>query len=182
MRASTQSPVVDGSSFGAAVAIRDRIIIAGAPGVDLPNEDPWVHSPEGDASVFLPHRGAWFESQRLNPPPPSILSSGGFGRKVAMGRRLAAVSVPFTETDGPRAVSAVIVFERIGAEFTPVDRFRAGEEWETIRDIDMSGRRLILGVHESAFLYGPIHGYAVILEYESSPDLATQSDEEEDEL
>lgn len=169
-RQKLQSPVPDGSSFGAAVAIRDRIIIAGAPGVDLPNEDPFVYSPEGDAFVFLPHRGTWFESQRLNPPPPSILSSGRFGEKVAMGRRLAAVCVPFTQTDNPRAVSTVIVFDRIGAEFTPVDRFTAGYEWESIRDIDMSGRRLILGVHESAYLYGPILGYAVIIEYEPSPD------------
>jgi hypothetical protein len=31
-----------GAGFGAAVAIRDHIIIVGAPCVDLPNEDPFM--------------------------------------------------------------------------------------------------------------------------------------------
>ena len=43
----------------------------------------------------------------------------------------------------------------------------------------MSGRRLIVGQHESLRLNGLIRGRVVILEFALSPDPATQTDEEE---
>jgi hypothetical protein len=177
-RQKLQSSASSEADFGAAVAIRDRIIIVGAPRLDLPDERSFF--PEGDAFVYLPHRGTWFESQRLNPPLPELLPSGLFGSKVAMGRRLAAVAVPITAADNIRPMSAVTLFDRSGAEFTPAHTgFSAGPDDETIPDIDMSGRRLIAGQHESLRLNGLIRGRVVILEFAPSPDPATQTDEEE---
>lgn len=170
----------NGAGIGAAVAIRDRIIIAGAPDVELSDEP--FSGVDGDAFVYLPHRGSWFESQTLNDPPlPGLQSSGRFGSAVAMGRRLVAVSAPFTEADEIRPESAVIVLDRIGEDFTFAHRvFGAGGDSQTIPDIDMSGRRLILGVHESRNpnLDDRVVGRAVILQFEASPEPATQTDEE----
>jgi len=165
-RQKLQSPVAGGGDFGAAVAIRDRIIIGGAPGVDLPDE----FRSDGDAFVFLPHRGSWFQSQSLNAPLPELSPSAQFGSKVAMGRRLAAVGVPITAADEIRPTSVVTVFDRIGAEFTPAHTgYGAGPDDQTIPDFDMSGRRLIVSEHESFRLFGPILGKVTILEFEPSP-------------
>ena len=171
----------NGAGIGAAVAIRDRIIIAGAPGVDLPFENAFFGG-EGDAYAYLPHRGSWFESQSLNNPPlPFFRSSGSFGSKVAMGRRLAAVSVPFSSGDDIRPESAIIVFDRIGEEFTHARSvYGAGHDGDTIPDIDMSGRRLILSRHESLSLNDRVVGRVVIKEFERSPDPVTQTDKEEE--
>jgi hypothetical protein len=165
-RQKLQSPVAGGGGFGAAVATRDRIIIVGAPAVDLPDE----FMSDGDAFVYLPHRGTWFESQSLNAPLPELAPSNQFGAKVAMGRRLAAVGVPFTRADEIRPRSVVTVFDRIGAEFTPAHTgFSAGPDDQTIPDFDLSGRRLIVSEHESLRLNGQILGRVVIIEFEPSP-------------
>ena len=161
-----QSPVAGGGGFGAAVAIRDRIIIVGAPAVDLPDE----FMSDGDAFVYLPHRGTWFESQSLNAPLPELSPSNQFGAKVAMGRRLAAVGVPFTVMDQIRPISVVSVFDRIGDEFTPAHQgYSAGPDDQTIPDFDMSGRRLIVSEHESLQRNGQIFGRVEIIEFEPSP-------------
>ena len=165
-------------SFGAAVGIRDRIIIVGAPNMDVPGGLPfWA---EGDAFVYLPHRGMWFESQRLNPPLPELLPSSGFGSKVEMGRRFAAIGVPVTAADQIRPQSVVTVFERIGVEFTPRHAgVSAGPDNETIPDFDMSGRRLIASEHVSLLFNDRIIGRVTIVEFEPSSEPATQTDEEE---
>lgn len=174
------STVPDGAEFGAAVAIRDRIIIVGAPGADVP-DDSGAPNPEGDAFAYLPHRGIWFESQSLNNPPlPELAPSARFGSKVAMGRRLAAVAVPVTVADNIRPMSVVTMFDRSGAHFTPMHLgFSAGPDDQTIPDIDVSGRRLILSVHESLRFNDRVLGLVVIREFEPSPDPVTQTDAEE---
>lgn len=165
-RQKLQSPVAGGGDFGAAVAIRDRIIIVGAPTVDLPDE----FLSDGDAFVYLPHRGTWFQSQSLNAPLPELSPSARFGSKVAMGRRLAAVGVPITTADEIRPRSVVTVFDRIGVEFTPARTgYSAGPDDQTIPDFDMSGRRLIVSEHESLELNGRILGRVTIIEFEPSP-------------
>lgn len=175
-RQKLQSPASGGGDFGAAVAIRDRIIIVGAPGVDLPAES----LSDGDAFVYLPHRGTWFESQSLNSSLPELAPSAQFGSKVAMGRRLAAVAVPITTADEIRPRSVVTLFDRIGAEFTPAHTgFGAGPDDQTIPDFDMSGRRLIVSEHESLRLNGQILGRVLIIEFEPSREPATRTDEEE---
>jgi hypothetical protein len=175
-RQKLQSPAVAGGDFGAAVAIGDRIIIVGAPGVDLPEE----FLSDGDAFVYLPHRQNWFESQSLNAPLPELAPSAQFGSKVAMGRRLAAVAVPITTADEIRPTSVVTMFERIGVEFTPAHTgFGAGPDDQTIPDFDISGPRLIVSEHESLRLNGQIIGRVLILEFGPSPEPATQIDAEE---
>jgi hypothetical protein len=180
-RQKLQGTGANGGGIGAAVAIRDRIIIAGAPEVETSDEP--FSGLDGDAFVYLPHRGSWFESQTLNNPPlPGLRSSGHFGSAVAMGRRLVAVAAPFTSADEIRPQSAVIVLDRVGEEFTfarPV--YGAGFDGDTIPDIDMSGRRLILSRHESRNpnVYDRVIGRAVIMQFEASHETATQTDEEE---
>jgi len=89
---------------------------------------------------------------------------------VAMGRRLAAVGVPFTLLDQIRPISVVTVFDRIGAQFTPAHTgYSAGPDDQTIPDFDMSGRRLIVSEHESLGRNSLILGRVTIIEFEPSP-------------
>ena len=180
-RQKLQSFGPNGAGIDAAVAIRDRIIIAGAPGVEV-SAEPLAPAPDGVAFVYLPYRNSWFESQSLNNPPalPYLNSSGHFGAQIAMGRHLAAVLVPRTNSDQIRHTSVVIVFDRLGEEFTLARGvYGAGEESEIIPDIDMSGRRLILGREESRRFNSIIIGRVVILEFEASPAPVTQTDWED---
>jgi hypothetical protein len=64
-RQKLQSFGANGAGINAAVAIRDRIIIAGAPGVEVSAEPP-APVPDGVAFAYLPYRNGWFESQTLN--------------------------------------------------------------------------------------------------------------------
>ena len=139
-----------GGAFGASVAIRDGTILVGAPGVDLPDppsDDPTVGPGiEGNAYVFLPHEGTWFETQRLNDDGRVFQL---FGTLVALSDELAAVVTPF---DVPRTSSrsAVIAFDRVGAELTSRrEVFSTGFQGDRVVDIDLSDRRLVIGVQES---------------------------------
>ena len=168
-------------SPGGSLAIRDRIIIRGAPQVEVSAEPP-APVPDGDAFVYLPYRNSWFESQSLNSPPalPELDSSGGFGAQIAMGRHLAAVVVPETHSNEISDIAAVVMFDRIGAHFTLARAvFQASPDF-TIPDIDMSGRLLIVGVDTNVFFHGVNDGRVVILEFEASPAPVTQTDHEED--
>ena len=180
-RQKLQSFGSNGAGINAAVAIRDRIIIAGAPGVEVSAEPP-APVPDGVAFAYLPYRNSWFESQTLNNPPalPGLDSSGGFGAQIAMGRHLAAVLVPLSHSDQIFNTSAVVVFDRIGGEFTRAREVYAEDEDRTIPDIDMSGRRLIVGINTNRFGPGSANvGQVVILEFEASPAPVTQTDQEE---
>ena len=180
-RQKLQSFGANGAGIDAAVAIRDRIIIAGAPGVEV-SAEPQAPVADGDAFAYLPYRNSWFESQSLNNPPalPRLGSSGNFGAQIAMGRHLAAVLVPQSNSNQFRAESVVIVFDRIGEEFTPArGDIAAGTQLESIPDIDMSGRRLIVGWFASHLYSGPTLGMVVILEFEASPAPVTQTDQED---
>ena len=74
----------------------------------------------------------------------------------------------------------VIAFDRIGEEFTLAHGvYGAGGDDETIPDIDMSGRRLIVSEYASRFLYSRILGQVTILEFEASPAPVTQTDRED---
>ena len=72
------------------------------------------------------------------------------------------------------------MFDRLGEEFTLARGvYGAGEESEIIPDIDMSGRRLILGREISRRFNSIIIGRVVILEFEASPAPVTQTDRED---
>jgi len=161
-RQKLQSPAAGGGGFGAAVAIHDRTILVGAPAVDLPEE----FLTDGDAYVYLPHRGTWFESQSLNTPQPETGPIVGFGAKVAMGRRLAAVS--FTSVVLIRPVIEITMFDRLGAEFTPGVEAYSATDAASVPDLDMSGRRVIVSEHLEFPPGVPDPGSATIVEFESS--------------
>jgi hypothetical protein len=91
-REKLQSAGPGDASIGSAVAIRDRIIIAGAPRVEFPVCYFPSCGPEGDAFVYLPSSGGWFESQSLNNPPSPIGSGIRFtgSNGARSGRRCRA--------------------------------------------------------------------------------------------
>lgn len=180
-RQKLQSFGANGAGINAAVAIRDRIILAGAPGVEVSAEPP-APVPDGVAFAYLPYRHGWFESQILNDPPalPELGSSGFFGAQIAMGRRLAAVVVPLSESDQIFNKSVLIGFDRVGEEFTlPRKVYEARYEDGSIPDIDMSGRQLILGDHEPRIPGSAVVGRVVILEFAASPAPMSQADQDD---
>jgi hypothetical protein len=140
--------------FGTSVAISDGIILVGAPRVDLPNlpsEEPPAGHPsasEGEAYVFLQHEGTWFESQRLN--EAQRLNEVGrfrsqFGRLVALSQELAAVVTTNNELP-TRPRSTVIAFDRVGEELTSGREVFTAGEFNLVADVDVSDRRLVIGV------------------------------------
>ena len=180
-RQKIESAGPDGARIGGSVAIRDRIIIAGAPQVEVSAEPP-APVPDGDAFVFLPYRHGWFESQSLNNPPalPELGSSGLFGSQIAMGRQLAAVVAPLSDSDQIFNKGVVVVFDRIGEHFTLARAVHEASEDRRIPDIDMSGRRLILGDQEPRSPFArPVVGRVVIIEFEASPAPVTDTDHED---
>ena len=161
-------------AFGSSVAISDGIILVGAPRVDLPNlpsEEPPAGHPsgsEGEAYVFLQHEGTWFESQRLNEAQRSNgvgLFRSEFGMHVALSPQLAAV-VTNNNANPTRPRSAVIAFDRVGAELTSGRGVLTSSEDSRVADIDVSERRLVIGVASTDFNHqGGDRPRAVVLEF-----------------
>jgi hypothetical protein len=90
--------------------------------------------------------------------------------------------VPVTAADNIRPLGVVTVFERIGAEFTPLHTgFGTGPDNQKIPDFDVSGRRLIVSEHESLLFNDRIVGRVVIVTFDPSSEPANQADEEADE-
>jgi hypothetical protein len=152
------SDVPAGGRFGASVAIRDRAIVVGAPGVDLPEGETSL--PEGNAYVFLLSRGEWFESQQLNGGEVTFVAR--FGSTVAMGREFVAVSAPIEEAIS-RAEGHVVLFEWVGSEL----RFGRGiftGSPPAGADLDFSGRRLIIGMPGPLVFLPNSVGFSVVCE------------------
>jgi hypothetical protein len=173
-----QSTGLVGADVGAAVAIRDRIIIAGAP-----QRDVGLLFSRGDAFVYLPYRGSWFESQSLNDAKavPAFEFSINIGARVAMGRRLAAVTAS-VGSDTPRPEHTVFVFDRIGETFTNGRAIYGADPnhvGDFIADMDMAGRRLIVSRHETLAFSERVIGEVVIFEFQGSPEAPAQVDEDE---
>ena len=148
--------------FGTSVDIRNGTILVGAPEVDVPGEerDPPI-SPEGKVYAFLLYRGSWFESQRLNDDGRFFMH---FGSNVALSRGLAAVVSPF-DVPASWSSSAVLAFDRIGAELTSGQGvIRTGNDGASVSDVDASERRIVAGVQESPNFGGPQFGSVRIVE------------------
>jgi hypothetical protein len=97
-----------------------------------------------------------------------------------MGRHLAAVLVSGSHSDERSNIAAVIMFDRVGAHFTFARGVYAAPEDETITDIDMSGRRLIVGGCTNRFGRGGVNnGRVNVLEFEPSPAPISETDREE---
>jgi FG-GAP repeat protein len=155
------SDALPGSAFGASVAIRNRAILVGAPYRDAPGETCIEFFADGNAYVFLPYRGTWFESQTLN---SDAQFCAHFGNDVAMGRGLVAVGIPFIDpvlgSDGE-----VLAFDWLGQELRSVRRVIQTGAGESAADLDFSGRTLIAGILNSEALEGVQIGHVQILEF-----------------
>jgi hypothetical protein len=163
----------NGAGIGGAVAIRDRIIVAGAPGVEVSTQPGFIQS--GDAFVYLPYRNTWFQSQTLN--NSGLGSTGAFGAQVAMGDGLVAVRAPFTNLGEMFTPGAVFVFDRIGDEYTHGRAVFGAFDDERLTDMDMDGRGLIVGTYTNRFGRGSANvGRVDILEFQPSPESSSPSD------
>ena len=150
----------DVGGFGTSVAIRDGMILVGAPDVDVPGGDDMT-TPEGNVYAFLPHRGSWFESQRLNDDGRFYMQ---FGTNVALSRKLAAVVSPI-DVAASWSRSTVVAFGRLGAELTSVQGGTStGSDGSRVNDIDASMRRVVAGVLESPDFGGPWSGWVRVIE------------------
>jgi hypothetical protein len=159
------SDAIPGGRFGASVALRAGVIVVGAPQIDLPAEETSI--PEGNVYVFLPHRGGWFESQKLNGGDQLFFAT--FGTSVAMGRGMVAVGAPIDEAI-LRGEGAAFVFEWVGQELTH-GREAVSDEIGAGRDLDFWRRRVIVGLPGTPPFAEPgsFQGSAAILEYGESP-------------
>jgi hypothetical protein len=158
------SDALPGGEFGRSVAIQNRAILVGAPRMNFPGED-CLETPEGNAYVFLPYRGTWFESQALNSPLNGATPFCGlFGWSVALGRGLAAVTTPvldpFTGHNG-----AALAFDWVGQELRSGREVITTSVGDFIADLDFSGRWLIAGILNSRALAEFQIGRVVILEF-----------------
>jgi hypothetical protein len=155
------SDALPGSRFGDSVAIENRAILVGAPYRNAPGEPCGTFSPEGNAYVFLPYRGTWFESQTLN---GDARFCALFGNDVAMGRGLVAVTTPIFEamlgTDG-----AALAFDWAGQELGSARQVTRTSGGDAITDLDFSGRTLIAGILNSVAFEGVVIGSVRILEF-----------------
>jgi hypothetical protein len=152
------------NSFGASVAIHDRVILAGAPGADVPRgqNDEDITSPEGIGYVFLPYRGTWSESQALNADGQFYLR---LGSDVAMGRGMVAAMTPTVSPFHTAVQGSVVVFDWVGQELRYGRKaMRTPQGWFAT-DVDFSGRRLVVGMNESLILHSNSIGRVVIVEY-----------------
>ncbi len=154
------SDVPAGGSFGASVAIRDRAILVGAPGIDLPGELTFL--PEGNAYVFLLSRGEWFESQQLNGGEQTFFAR--FGSSVAMGRGFVAVSAPIEEAIS-RAEGSVVLFEWVGSELRFGRRILQGPP-PAGADLDFWQQRLIAGMPGPLVFLPNAVGFSLVCEPE----------------
>lgn len=94
-----------GDAFGASVALRGELLVAGAPNHSLPGRPG-----HGDALIFSRSSGAWSEERRLGP-----LAGGtyqGFGRSVAASAELVVVGAPDTDLGANLDVGGLDVFAR----------------------------------------------------------------------
>ena len=153
-------PAGGNSQFGAGVAIRDRMILAGAPNLNLPGDENTT-SPEGNAYVFMPSGSGWFESQELNPDGQFYAL---FGKHVAMGRGMVAVTAPILEavmsTHG-----AALVFDWVGQELTHEHGATGIPEGWFATDLDFSGRTVVVGMNEYEFAAPSQIGRVRIVEF-----------------
>jgi hypothetical protein len=154
-----------GGGFGTSIAISDGMLLVGAPFVNLPNLPSEEHpGSEVEAYVFLQHEGTWFESQRLS-EISRFHAQNLFGTLVALSHELAAV---MTHVNEPitRPRSKVIAFDRVGAELTSGRDVLTSSEDSRVADIDVSDRRLVIGVASTDFNFqGPDRPSAVVLEF-----------------
>jgi hypothetical protein len=160
-----------GDGFGAAVAIRNAVIVIGAPNADLgiPDEQG-AGPPRGNVYVFLPHRRGWYESQQLNDPADAN-PIRGLGHEVSLGRDLLAVRVP--DTSGlMRGEARVFVYDWKDRSFQLPQRVAAYEG--LIPDIDMSGRQLILSRHDAGVFNYYVRGSATIYAFGASSPAAAE--------
>jgi hypothetical protein len=144
--------------FGASVAVRKGIIVAGAPGADLGIDDESYGRLRGNVYVFAPGRRGWYEVQKLNDgTDPDPLP--GIGSDVALGHDLLAIKADDI-TGTIRGEDRVFVYDRMHRIFQQrqqVARFEGN-----IPDIDMSGRRLIVSKHVTPVFTYYVTGSATI--------------------
>ena len=148
-----------GDGFGTSVAIRNGVIVVGAPNADLRREDDEGYgAPRGNVYVFLPHRRGWYESQQLNDPSNESVVRD-LGHDVSIGRDLLAVRAP--DLRGLiRREDRVLVYDWIGRSFQFPQEVARYEGY--LPDIDMSRRRLIVSRLENAFYNYYVTGSATI--------------------
>jgi hypothetical protein len=152
-------------TFGAAVAIRGGVIIVGARLADVPGDRG---DREGNAYVFLPHGGRWFQSQRLNGDDDDHTFMAFFGSTIAMGRGLVAISAP-AEQSTFRAEGNIVAFDWVGRHLTR-GRVVHHDDQGTGVAMDFSGRRLIAGVRGFGQPLQPVRiGHVVILDFARDP-------------
>lgn len=148
-----------GDGFGTSVAIRNGVIVVGAPNADLRREDDEGYgTPRGNIYVFLPHRRGWYQSQQLNDPSDESFVRD-LGHDVSIGRDLLAVRVP--DLRGLiRGEDRVLVYDWIDRSFQFPQEVARYEGY--LADIDMSGQRLIVSRLETAFFNYYVRGGATI--------------------
>jgi hypothetical protein len=137
------------------------MLLGGAPFVNLPNLPSEEHpGSEVEAYVFLQHEGTWFESQRLS-EISRFHAQNLFGTLVALSHELAAV---MTHVNEPitRPRSKVIAFDRVGAELTSGRDVLTSSEDSRVADIDVSDRRLVIGVASTDFNFKGQTGQALL--------------------
>lgn len=148
-----------GDGFGTSVAIRNAVIVVGAPNADLRRADEEGYgAPRGNVYVFLPYRRGWYESQQLNAPSNENVIRD-LGHEVSIGRDLLAVRVP--DLRGLiRREDRVFVYDWIDRSFQLPQEIVRYEGY--VPDIDMSGRSLIVSRHDAGFFNYYVRGSATI--------------------
>ena len=151
-------------AFGASVAIRDGVIVVGAPRADLGLPEEGTGSLRGNVYVFRPAPYGWYESQKINEPwmeYPHV----GVGQNVSMGRGLLALF----QNDNRfliRNTQRALVYDWVDGSFQ-YGRQIIGNEDGLVPDIDMAGRTLIAStqVLPGGVGYYYVQGAAGIFEF-----------------
>jgi len=131
----------DGDALGAALAMDDDALVAGAP--------------MGEAALVYRHDGStWTREQVLS--PPGNAPGDNFGTSVAMAGHVIAVGAPFHDGDNETDAGAVYLFRYHGSEWkqiaklmppTPSPNLRFG------RSLAMTREFILVGAANQAFVY-----------------------------
>ncbi len=110
-----------GDELGAAVAVSDTTLVAGAPGTDLRVERDTLVYNAGAVHIFEREGDAWGMRQQLTAPVPT--PGARFGASVSLSGDLLAVGAPGDSAFGDQT-GTVFTFRRDGDVWTPVPQVR----------------------------------------------------------
>jgi FG-GAP repeat len=133
-----------GDAFGTSVALRDGLILVGAPGAN-PICCFAGNLFEGAAYTFVRSRRGWTLRQAFAPAQqPQTLDWGGFGTSVAIGERVLAVGAPYFPY--PPMFSSygnVFLLSRQGQDYDFVDTLEGPFGYGNA--VAISGKTLLVG-------------------------------------